>query len=273
MSTSVIIPTHNRSSLLRRCLALLPEGHEVVVVDDGSSPGELDRVKKVCEPQDRVLLITNVLPRGASAARNRGAAYAQGQWLCFLDDDDRLTPEYLELIQGYIKQHPEVQALVPNVQGGRVRSSGLVPSSDVLARNRVGGCSGFMIKKSLFEAIGGFDESFRSMQDWDLWICLQQRGALHYSGVEGVVYDSASQGKITHDLGAKYQGLRRLYLKHRSFWADKARRAHLRRLSVLRRLRSGQCGLWSNWVNSGFRLEAFYYTYRWRRFTQDIACV
>ena len=241
----------------------------IVVVDDASDDSCRESTVLLCRGKKDVELLVNGERLGAAASRNAGAEYAKSEWLCFLDDDDQLFPEFLGAVSQLVEKHPGVNAWVPNVQGERSRRCGAVLAADLQARNRVGGCSGFMIKKSVFEAIGGFDPDFPSMQDWDLWIRLQRRGALHYSGVSGVVYDSASQGKITHDLAAKYQGLRRLYLKHRSYWTAQARRAHLRRLSVLRCLRSGQCGLWSNWFKSGLRLEALYYTYHWRRFAQE----
>jgi hypothetical protein len=83
-----------------------------------------------------------------------------------------------------------------------------------------GGCSGLLIRASLFSGIGGFDERLPAMQDWDLWIRLIERQALYYSGIEGVVYDSDSTQKITHNLKAKYLGLRRLYFKHFDVWTS-----------------------------------------------------
>ena len=203
---------------------------------------------------------------GAAACRNKGAEEAQSEWLLFLDDDDQFREGYLDSMTQLLSSHPQVQAWIPDVQGARQHKLSAVPLSDALTRNRVGGCSGFLTRKALFEAVGGFDEDFPAMQDWDLWLRLIERNALYYSGVAGVIYDPNSEQKITHNLLVKYRGLRRLYFKHLNLWTPSAREQHLLRLWVLRRLLAGQIGVFGNWLASGFKLHALYYTHRWRRF-------
>jgi len=148
------------------------------------------------------------------------------------------------LMKPLLESNPEVQAWIPDVKAARQRKLSPVPLSDAQTRNRVGGCSGFLIRKALFEAVGGFDERFSSMQDWDLWIRLIELNALYYSGVAGVIYDSNSEQKITHNLSAKYRGLRRLYFKHFNLWESTARRQHLIRLWALRQLLNSPAPRW-----------------------------
>ena len=236
------------------------------MVDDCSSASEQEEVARVCRADARVQLLSNSVRKGASYCRNLGAEQAQSEWLLFLDDDDQLNDGYLDSIMPLLEGYPEVQAWIPNVQGGRSRLRSLVPLSDAQTRNRVSGCSGFMIRRAQLDAIGGFDEGFPSMQDWDLWLRLIEHHALYYSGCIGVVYDSVSEQKITHNLRSKYQGLRKLYFKHANLWSPSARQQHLLRLWVLRRLLSGRRGLLENWIASRFQLRALYYTYRWRCF-------
>lgn len=226
----------------------------------------LEEVRRVCRSDDRVQLLENRKRLGAAACRNQGVRQAQTEWLLFLDDDDQLCEGYFDTMTQLLSSHPQVQAWIPDVQNARQRKLSSVPLSDALARNRVGGCSGFLISKKLFEGIGGFDEDFSSMQDWDLWLRLIERNALYYSAVAGVIYDSNSEQKITHNLSAKYRGLRRLYFKHQSVWESPTRKQHLVRLWVLRRLLAGRIGVFGNWLASGFKLQAWYYTYRWRCF-------
>ena len=241
----------------------------VVVVDDCSSASVLEEVRRVCRSDDRVQCLENSKRMGAAACRNKGAEEAQSEWLLFLDDDDQFCEGYLDSMTQLLSSHPQVQAWIPDVQNARQRKLSPVELSDAQARNRVGGCSGLLIRKSLFEAIGGFDEKFPSMQDWDLWLRLIERNALYYSGVAGVIYDSNSEQKITHNLSAKYRGLRRLYFKHFNLWTPSARQQHLLRLWVLRRLLAGRIGVFGNWLASGFQMRALYYTYRWRCFASS----
>jgi hypothetical protein len=86
---SIIIPCYNAALTLAAAIesALCQEAsHEIVVVDDGSTDETL-AVARCYEPRIRVLTGPN---RGVSAARNRGIAEAQGDWLLFLDGDDQL---------------------------------------------------------------------------------------------------------------------------------------------------------------------------------------
>lgn len=89
---SVVIPTFNRQEVLRKCLYALAQqscpksDFEIIVVDDGSIPPIPDSI--VAELQDiGISLIRNSKNLGPSAARNRGAEAARGQYLAFTDDD------------------------------------------------------------------------------------------------------------------------------------------------------------------------------------------
>jgi len=235
MSIAVIIPTRNRAKLLARALASVDEGLDVVVVDDASDLQTRARNQKIAEDTSAIY-IYNEVRRGAAKSRNLAAAEVSGDWLCFLDDDDQLVEGFFTAVKQQIGTHPEVGGWVPDVVGGVPRRRHPVGLDDVRLRNQVGGCSGLLIRKKLFDDLGGFDEAFESMQDWDLWIRLIERHALYYSGVTSVIYDSASEEKITHDLKAKYRGLRRLYLKHHQVWSVADRKQHLVRLWALRQL-------------------------------------
>ena len=267
MNVSLIIPTCNRPESLRRSLASVGDAVDsIFVVDDCSEVALQSTVLRICQSDPRVSVQVNPERKGAAYCRNLGAREAETEWLLFLDDDDQLPASYIDSMQPLLESNPNIQAWIPDVSGGKKRGRGRVLSRDVETRNRVGGCSGFLIRKKLFDQTGGFDEVFSSMQDWDLWIRLLHRNALYYSGVAGVIYDSGSEQKITHNLSAKYRGLRRLYFKHFHLWTSSARQQHVLRLWVLRRLLSGRIGLFENWLASGFKLQALYYTYRWRSF-------
>jgi cellulose synthase/poly-beta-1,6-N-acetylglucosamine synthase-like glycosyltransferase len=94
---SVIIPTHNRLTLLRHTLeSVLTQqflDYEVIVVDDGSTDGT---VEYLCSLGDRIQVIAQT-NRGAGSARNAGAAEAKGTYLAFLDSDDLWFPWTLKV--------------------------------------------------------------------------------------------------------------------------------------------------------------------------------
>lgn len=244
MDLSIIIPTRNRSHFLKRCLNYTPDLLQVIVVDDSSDLAPWQAVQALCDSKPNLLLVRQSVAKGAAAARNLGALHATTEWLCFLDDDDFLLPDYFLKMESLINTHSEVNAWLPDIRNCKRHRLGRVSLEELQITNRSGGCSGFMIRKDTFHRYKGFDPLFPSVQDWDLWIRIASRGELYYSGVLGVNYNTDSENKITYDLTNKYRGLRRLFYKHRGLWEPKSRRFHLIRSWSLRQLlRSDASGL------------------------------
>jgi GT2 family glycosyltransferase len=172
---SIIIPTYNREAqltdCLNACLALdYPrERFEVIVVDDGS----------VSPPSQIIQLLKGALNvklfsqanSGPAAARNRGAAEAQGEFIAFTDDDCTVEKEWLKSFALALTQSPEAMV------GGRtinLLSENLFATASQLLidylyqRSMRFASKGFFftsnnmaLSKNLFDAVGGFDVSFR----------------------------------------------------------------------------------------------------------------
>ena len=98
VSVSIIIPIHNNSNYLRRCLDSVTnqtiDSFDVFMVDDGS----IDNSAEICEEylSDKRFHYIYQENQGVSVARNTGIKSAEGEWLVFLDSDDFIEPEFLE---------------------------------------------------------------------------------------------------------------------------------------------------------------------------------
>lgn len=96
---SVIVPVHNTELYLRECLDSIlsqtEQNIEVICVDDGSTDSSPDILEEYAQADSRIRVIREDC-RGAGAARNLGLAQAQGEYLSFLDSDDRFEGEMLE---------------------------------------------------------------------------------------------------------------------------------------------------------------------------------
>ncbi|HXW03666.1 MAG TPA: glycosyltransferase [Vicinamibacterales bacterium] len=186
ITVSVVVPTFNRRDSLTRLLQSLGRSRtaaasrlEVIVVDDGSSDGTLEVVRRGGWPFS--LHVLTQQRRGAAVARNAGARVATGDVLLFLDDDVEPAP-------GLVEAHAELHGGARNVVG-----LGDLPSviSDptffgVMLRRWWDGMqlpvrrpghrhtfrdllSGhFSIRRVQFEQLGGFDEALRCREDYEL---------------------------------------------------------------------------------------------------------
>ena len=173
---SIIIPAYNAARTLVPLLdALLPqttEDTEVIVVDDCSTDG----TEEIIRTYDGVHYVGQSARQGPAAARNRGAGSAMGEWLVFTDADTCYLPDTLQNIRSVVAAC-DGDAFV-GTYAGRPANAGFMPrykalweqvtiDERLLARGgeyipyntwapRPG-----LVKKSVFEAVGGFNERFR----------------------------------------------------------------------------------------------------------------
>lgn len=99
MDVSVIVPVYNAAEYLEQCIrsicAQTLQSIEIICVDDGSTDGSLEMLKKLAAEDERITVLTQA-NAGAGAARNHGLQHAKGKYLSFLDADDFFEPNMLE---------------------------------------------------------------------------------------------------------------------------------------------------------------------------------
>jgi glycosyltransferase involved in cell wall biosynthesis len=166
------MPVYNGEAFLEASLESLfaqdYEPFEVVVCDDGST----DRSAEIlaCRPSIRVIHQQNL---GAAAARNAAVAASNGEFIAFFDADDLWPANRLTLQTQYLFEHPEAGCVL-----GRQEWMNPPPW---LTRDPVyGDLDGIpllsaMIRRSVFDELGGFDASFRTAEDTDLLIRMRER--------------------------------------------------------------------------------------------------
>ena len=176
---SVIIPSYNRWPMLGEAvdsvLAQTVREYELIVVDDGST----DETPRRLRDYGARLTMLSQSRRGVAAARNLGARQASGRYLAFLDSDDTWQPVKLERQLAFMERNPEVEICQTDEiwvrNGVRVnpRHRHRKPSGDIF-RASLDLClvspSAVMMRRGLFERVGGFDESFPVCEDYDLWL-------------------------------------------------------------------------------------------------------
>ena len=188
-AVSVVIPTYNRAGkLLRAISSVLYQtftDSEVIVVDDGSDDGTEEFLKPV---MDHIKYIRHPDNMGVSAARNRGIKASRYPFIAFLDSDDYWLPGKLSTQMAFFEGNPEAVACQTEEiwirKGIRVNPGKrhLKPSGDIFVpslRLCLVSPSAVMLKRSLLDEVGLFDEDLPACEDYDLWLRISCRYPIH----------------------------------------------------------------------------------------------
>ena len=177
---SIIIPTYNRRELLRHALASIWTqtftDYEAIVVDDGSTDGTWEELQGLGS-RVRALRQQNA---GPGAARNLGAQRATGDYLAFLDSDDLWFPWTLATYHQVISRYHAPSIMCASVAEFRGPAPKLVFEALKVAAYRnylssttdpcFAGSGMLNVKRTIFEKLGGFDESFAVAEDHDFML-------------------------------------------------------------------------------------------------------
>ncbi len=187
---SVVVATNRVSPFLdeglRSVAAQTYHPIEVIVVDDGSNDPAA-----IAEAASRHIdaRLVRQEPLGVSTARNNGAALAAGEFLVFLDDDDRWHPERIERQVQALIQAPDAPLSYCGMQS--IDADGLVIATadqvqvrgrrDVARRATGIILPNVMIRRDAFDSAGGFDPALRLAEDLDLVLALSAQGPFVFS--------------------------------------------------------------------------------------------
>lgn len=153
---------------------------EWLIVNDGSTdPDALRLLDEYRRRDPRIRVIDHPENRGLSAARNSGVAQASCEYVLLLDSDDLLEPTAAEKWWWYLLTHPQAAFVASyHVAFGGLNylwSGGFHDSAMNAERNRVSML--LMLRKSVHQAVGGFDETIRGgLEDWEFWMRCASRG-------------------------------------------------------------------------------------------------
>jgi len=218
INVSIIIPTYNRSELLKRALESVyrqtVSDYEIIVIDDGSTDDTAEMIQTIF-PKVQYIQQEN---GGVSSARNKGLACAKGQWLAFLDSDDEWLPHKLEKQLNLLKNHPDGK--VCHTEEIWIRHG--VRVNQMKKHKKTGGwifpqclplCaispSSVIIHQSVFEDIGNFDTQLPACEDYDLWL----RMTAKYSVLFIEEPQIKKYGGHDDQLSQKYWGMDRYRIK------------------------------------------------------------
>ncbi|MEQ8717451.1 MAG: glycosyltransferase family A protein [Acidimicrobiales bacterium] len=178
---SVIVPVYNRRDVVAETVeSVLAQTHpdvEVHIVDDGSTDGTRERITELAAADARVH-VSHQKNAGPGAARNRGLAAADTEWIAFCDSDDLLPVDSIERRFAWLDANPDHDAVI-----GRGRTE-IIAGADVppvIASMAAAGdvnpiVQTVLIRRSDLLGVGGYDENMRTGEDTDLFFRLRRAG-------------------------------------------------------------------------------------------------
>ncbi|MCK5027387.1 MAG: glycosyltransferase [Candidatus Pacebacteria bacterium] len=224
---SVIIPTYNRPELVKKAVGSVLDqtyiDYEIIVVDDGLKKRAEHELKEFIN-NGEITYIQHKESKGGGAARNTGIRAAKGEYIAFLDDDDQWKPKKLEIQMSFFKKASEetgfsfsaVTNVFDNHEFDTQVDEGERDYSELSFRR----FNGFLtvtlvIKKSVFDEIGVFDESLPSHQDPELILRIAQK----YKGIgvnKPLVWVNMKSGRdhIGGDFARRIAGREKVLEKH-----------------------------------------------------------
>ncbi len=199
---SVIIPTFNRADILHRAIDSVVNQEytnwELLVVDDRSTDDTTETIKEYLSRVSRIKYLINDHKKGPAGARNTGIANAQGKYIAFLDSDDEWLPHHLKTCVEALEKEPvdlcfslwlessagkltkieEMQGfredfekafdtLKPEIKGDLVFFGDSFFEYAIMEYFYCYHINTIVLKKSILDATGTFNENLRSSEDVD----------------------------------------------------------------------------------------------------------
>jgi glycosyltransferase involved in cell wall biosynthesis len=223
-TVSVIIPVYNVENYIRETIeSVLDQNYqdfEILVVDDGSPDRSIEIVQQFADPRIKILRQAN---GGLASARNCGIRQASGEYIAFLDADDRWMPEMLQLHLNHLEQNPEIGvSFSPSTLidlAGKPLSAALHPKlhhiqlADLFRCNVVGNGSAAVVRQAVCTAVKlpaatgkpdrYFHESLRANEDTEFWLRIAIQ--THWK-IEGIPQPLTQYRVNPHSLSRNFAG-------------------------------------------------------------------
>lgn len=187
LDLGIVVPLYNKAAVVRRSIGCLLEQTvrpaQIVVVDDGSTD---DSVAQLAPIREQITLVRQA-NAGPSAARNRGVALLQTAWVAFADADNLWCPQRVQRLAAFQQQHPSIDWLAGRYwnrapDGQRTVIPSAETTKDVLSYFDVVDalpglhCSEtLVVRRSLFDEVGGFNERLHCNEITQMYLQLASR--------------------------------------------------------------------------------------------------
>ena len=230
---SAIITTHNRADLLKKAIESVKSQTysdlEIIVVDDASD----DNTEKMCRSIKGIsyIRISKEESRGGNYARNVGIKNAKGEYVAFLDDDDRWEPRKIEMQVKVLDNNKDIGMVYTGLYVDTEKKGfNYVILFDENARGNlvekglfwkpICSTSAMLVRKNILEEIGYFDEKVRYWQEYELTLRLIQRCNVELINEPLVIYRKSLKDKkqLTNNYDKWEESVKYINEKHHALF-------------------------------------------------------
>jgi glycosyltransferase involved in cell wall biosynthesis len=242
MTVSIIMPLYNKAAHVRRAVeSVLAQTHadfELIIIDDGSTDGGCDVIRRFADPRIRLIVQANA---GASAARNRAIQEARYDLVAFLDADDEWHEDFLETVLKLRKKFPE--AAVWGTAYSEVHPGGIIrhlPLDEETRRHpdallinffrfsvqiqQPCNCSSMMVRKDALLRLGGFPAGMVRLTDTQTLFRLALRYPVAYCPMAKAIYHMEAENRAGSGV---YTGNFRLFEYARAYIREQGNGAEI----------------------------------------------
>ena len=184
---SVVIPVFNGERFLREAVqSVLAQNYapvEIIIVDDGSTDGTATVARSFPE----TVCYLHQANKGPAAARNRGIERAEGSLIAFADADDLWPAVKLELHLPYLIREPTIEIVMGRIQQVLLSKSvtGQTQANEIGEPVFSVNLGSAVIRRSVFERVGLFDETMRYSEDVD-WFMRAREGGVRIKTIDAI---------------------------------------------------------------------------------------
>jgi len=260
---SVIIPTYNRGWILKEAIdSVLAQDFtdfELIIVDDGST----DNTQDILSSYKKDIVVLMQENKGVSSARNRGIVSASGRFIAFLDSDDLWLSQKLSTQVDFFNANPD--ALICQTEEKWIRNGIFVNPkkrhkklSGNIFKPSLYLClvspSAVMIRRSLFEKTGMFDETLPACEDYDMWLRISCRYPVYLIETPLIIKRGGHADQLSRSSGLdryRIQSLKKII--ESNLLTDKQEKAAIKVLKE-------KCDIYANGcIRRGRKEKALYY--------------
>ncbi len=221
---SIIIPCYNSGAYLSEALASVKTysdktTYEVIIINDGST--DAATIKMLMTLSSEGYEVINRENGGPGAARNTGVKSAKAEYILFLDCDNKIRKEYIDIGISFLDKHKDVGVVYgnPSFFGETTKPRFNTKQFDkfsIFLENYIDMCA--VVRKKAWQDVGGIDENrvIIGFEDWDFWIRVYKAGwKLHHINQPMFDYRIAKDSLVMQVNAEKFLQMQRyFYSKH-----------------------------------------------------------